>query len=190
MIRKTIGSILAVIGFLLCGWGLWVFGVSVYYLVAKTPHMGDAAGLGFYYGLGIMGIGVIPFIVGILLIKEPKAFFGEMTLSKKHIAILWITFILTIIFSGLDAKVIIMKEDDKICQTYQVATIYGYPVGGQIGTYEKYSSSDKYAPRRLLAKSDKGLSGFRLLGHYKYPLVIATLLIGFMSFMIVKPKRN
>ena len=190
MIRKIIGCVITIIGFLTFGWGLWVFGASIYYGLAKTPGMGAAAGLGFYYGLAFIGIGLIPFIIGILIIKDPQLFFGGMILSKKHILIIWATIILTAIFFGLDSKVYVMKEDDKTCQTYQAATIYGYPIGGQIGTYEKLSPSDDYTPRRLLTKSEKGLSGVRLIAPYKYILVITTLVIGFFAFMIAKDRNK
>lgn len=190
MIKKIIGIVIAVIGFLISCWGLWVFAMSIYYNAAKTPHMGSAAYLGFYYGLAVIVIGAIPLVVGFLLVKDPKAFLGGMELSRRHIVVIWVTVILASLFFGLNSKVYIMKEDDKTCQTYQAATIYGHPIGGQIGTYEKISPSDKYAPRRLLTKSEKGLSGIRFIAPYKNALSIATLLIGFFVFIMMKSKSK
>lgn len=190
MIRKIIGGIIALVGFIVCCWGLLVFAMSIYYNAAKTPHMGDAAYLGFYYGLAIIVIGAIPLMIGILLVKDPQAFLRGVQLSKQHIVIIWLTIILAIVFFGLGSKVYVIREDDKICQTYHAGTIYGYPIGGQIGTYEKVSPSDKYTPRRLLTKSEKGIASVRFIAPYKNTLVVAALLIGFFAFIITKNSKK
>ncbi|MFC1589957.1 hypothetical protein ACFL42_00535 [Candidatus Omnitrophota bacterium] len=190
MIRKVIGSILAIIGFLIFGWGLWIFAMSIYHNAAKTPHMGDAAYIGFYYGLTLIGVGLIPLLFGSMIFINPKAILGKMVVSKKHKIIIWATVILIILFMGLKLKCISLAEDKKTDHSHIEATLYGYTIGEQTRLYEKGNVSNKYQTRTI-TQSRKGLYklGYHL-AYNKYRLIIATLLIGFVLFIAVKEKTN
>jgi len=183
MIKKIAGSILGVAGFIICGWGLYLFGMSIYYLATKNQAMGPGAGIGYFYGIAAIIIGLALLAVGGMVL------FSKGKFTKNQNIIISIAFILTIMFMGLDTKVFVLKEDDRTCQTYDAATFYGRPIGGQIATYEKQSPNDKYAPRRMISKSREGIAELRFFGHYKYFVVIATILLGFVLFAIDRRKH-
>ena len=182
MIKKMIGSIIALAGFVICGWGIYLFGMSIYYLAAKNQEMGPAAGIGYSYGIMAIIIGLVLLVFGGIILFNKKEF------TKKQNIIIPTMIIFILMFMGFDTKVFVLKEDAKMSQTYVAATFYGHPVGGQIAVYEKKSKEDRYAPRRMLSKLRKGIAEFRIVGQYKYWLIIITLLIGFILF--VRDKRN
>jgi hypothetical protein len=91
---------------------------------------------------------------------------------------------------GLDTRILILKEDAKTCQTYDAATFYGRPIGGEIAMYEKQSPDDKYAPRRMLSKSREGIAELRFFGHHKHFVVIVTLLLGFVLFAMDRRRHT
>ena len=189
MIRKAIGSIIAVIGFLICGWGLWIFGGSIYYLSAKTPFMGDAAGIGFFYGLAIMGIGFVPLLVGIFIAVNPKALLGEMAVSKKHKIIIWAAVALIIIFMGITTKNIATTTKG-VTSTRQTIALFGCPIGEQETEYSYKNSSLTDASPRITRQTKKGLFTIGYyLGFYKHVFIIATLLMGFLAFILVKNNK-
>ena len=182
MIKKMIGSIIAFAGFVICGWGIYLFGMSIYYLATKNQEMGPAAGIGYSYGIIAFIIGLVLLVIGGIILFSKKEF------TKKQNIIIPTMIILILIFMGFDTKVFVLKEDAKTSQTYVAATFYGQPVGGQIAVYEKKSNEDRYAPRRMISKSRKGVAELRIIGQYKYWFIIITLLAGFILF--IRDKRN
>lgn len=183
MIKKNVGSILALVGFVICGWGVYIFSMSIYYLVTKNQEMGPGAGIGYFYGMAAIILGLVLLSVGGIILFSKEKF------TKNQSIIISIAFILTVILMGLDKKVFILKEDDRTCQTYDAATLYGRPIGGQIATYEKKFPNDKYAPRQMISKSREGMAEFKFVGQYKQLFIIATLLLGFVLFIIDKRKQ-
>lgn len=70
--KKIIGLITLVLGFLISGYGIFIFGGSIYYSIYSQSHpeqfgYGDAAGMGFFYGLIIIAVGIIPIALGNLI---------------------------------------------------------------------------------------------------------------------------
>lgn len=93
-----------------------------------------------------------------------------MKLSKKQKIILWVTVILIVIFLGL--------HSERVGQTKTVLSLYGYRI-----------ATDFPSDLRLLpAYLKRGIGSFAYLGKWKYPLIVATLLIGFALFMTVREK--
>ncbi len=184
MIKKIAGSILGVAGFIICGWGLYLFGMSVYYLATKNQQMGPGAGIGYFYGIAAIIIGLALLATGGVILFSKEKF------TKNQNIIISTVFILVVMFIGLDTKVLVLKEDDRTCQTYNATTFYGRPIGGQIAIYEKQSPNDKYAPRRMLSKSREGIAELRFVGPYKLLFIISTIFLGFALFAIDRRKTR
>jgi len=180
MIRKIIGSIFVVAGSCVVCWGAWVLSMSLYYLITNNSRYGDAAGIGLPYGIIICAIGIVPIVVGILFLKK-------LLLQKQMFAILILLLVITAL-SGLNQKVLILEENDKICKAYAAAMFYGHPIGGQIGTYKK--SLTPSTPRKLIKRSEKGLSGLRFVVSYKYPIIACVVLIGFILLFQMREKKT
>lgn len=188
MIRKIIGTIIAVIGFIVSGWGLWVFAMSIYYNAAKTPHMGSAAYIGFYYGLALIGIGLVPLLLGIMIVTNPKALLGDIVISNKHKIVIGATIAIIILLMGLELKCATLAEDKKTENSFVAATLYGYTIGEQTRLYEKGNASNNYKTRTI-SQARKGLYPFSYhLAYSKNRLIVATLMIGFALFMMMKSK--
>jgi hypothetical protein len=182
MVKKIFAGLLATGGLFLLGWGAYIFVMSVYFLATKNQIMGPGAGLGYFYGGASIIIGLALLSVGGLLLFSKEKF------STRQDIIIVATFVLTFIFLGLSSKVIILKEDDKTCQTYYAATFYGRPIGGEIATYDKMSQKDYYTPRRKIVSSKKGLAELRFASRYTLWLIIITLLGGTALFFMNKKK--
>lgn len=189
MVRKIIGSIIAVVGILVSGWGLWVFCMSIYYSAIKDRFMGDAAYLGFYYGLALIGIGIVPLLIGIFVYANPKALFGEATISKRQKIIALVTIILVVIFFGLKSET---------NRSFHKLSIYGIDVGIAF-TDPLAGKIIKHTPS-LMNEFDEATKnrqvGFKniigrvaRIGYYRNQLIIATLVIGLISF-IMAAKEN
>lgn len=78
IIRKSIGSIILALGFLVGGYGIFIFGGSIYYGIYSQSHSekfgyGDAAGIGFFYGLIIIAISLIPIALGNFIFSGKKS---------------------------------------------------------------------------------------------------------------------
>ena len=184
MIRKIIGSIIGLVGLLICGWGLWALGMSIYYGAAKTPGMGDAAGFGFLYGLAFIGIGIVPLLIGIFVLSNPKALFGEAAISKRQKIIALVTIILVVIFFGLKSE---------INKSFHKLSIYGIDVG--IGFTDPLASRIIKNTPSLMSEFNEAAKhrqiGFKNIigrvahtGYYKNHLIVATLLIGLILFIM------
>ena len=78
IIRKLSGLVILVLGLLVSGYGIFIFGSAIYYSVYSQSHpekfgYGDAAGMGFIYGLIVIAIGVIPIALGNLIMTGKKS---------------------------------------------------------------------------------------------------------------------
>ena len=78
IIRKMSGLVILVLGLLVSGYGIFIFGSSIYYSIYSHSHpakfgYGDAAGMGFFYGLIIIAIGLIPLAIGNLIMAGKKS---------------------------------------------------------------------------------------------------------------------
>jgi Ca2+/Na+ antiporter len=181
MLKKIIGSFLTLAGFIICGWGLYIFCMSIYYLATKNQAMGPGAGIGFFYGIALIVIGLVFLVAGIATLLS------KMNLTRNQNFIILVVLIFIIIFMGLDAKILVLKEDAKTCLTYSAATFYGKPIGGEVATYEKQLPNDKYTPRRLISKSHEGID-LRFVGRYKVLFVTVALIFGIALFLVYRKK--
>jgi hypothetical protein len=82
MIRKTIGTIVAVIGILSCVWGLWLLGMSLYYTSIKDRFMGDATYLGFSFGIAFIGIGMAIALIANFIFSWKKSILYKLLFEK------------------------------------------------------------------------------------------------------------
>ena len=181
MIRKIIGSIFVIAGSCVVCWGIWVLSMSLYYLATNNSRYGDAAGIGLPYGIIVCAIGIVPIVIGILFLKK--------LLSQKQMFIILASLFVIVALSGLNRKVLVLEENAKICKTYAAATFYGYPIGGQIGTYEKVVTNN--ASRKLISKSEKGLSTLRFIVPYKGLIIVCVILLGtILVFQMRKEKTE
>lgn len=78
IIRKLGGLVILVLGLLVSGYGIFIFGGSIYYTIYSHSHpekfgYGDAAGMGFFYGLIIIAVGIIPLAIGNLIMSGKKS---------------------------------------------------------------------------------------------------------------------
>lgn len=87
IIRKLVGLIILAVGFLVSCYGIFIFGGSIYYgLYSQSHHensgYSDAAGLGFYYGLAVIAIGLIPIALGNLIFAGKKSLIYKLLFDK------------------------------------------------------------------------------------------------------------
>lgn len=87
LIRKLGGIVILALGLLVSGYGIFIFGGSIYYTIYSRSHpekfgYGDAAGMGFLYGLIIIAIGIIPIAFGNLIIAGRKSIIYKIFSSK------------------------------------------------------------------------------------------------------------
>ena len=85
-----------------------------------------------------------------------------MKLSTKRIIILWVTVLVVVVLLGLDGV-----EEQRIGVTYRFTRLYGFKIAPAV---------------------EGRPSGIVMIGHYKYQLIVATLLIGLALFMTLKEK--
>ena len=89
IMKKLAGLIVLVFGFLVSGYGLFIFGGSIYYANYSRLHpgnfgYGDAAGLGFFYGLAIFAIGLIPVALGNLIFGGKKSLIYKLLFGENR----------------------------------------------------------------------------------------------------------
>ena len=78
LFKKILGVIALLLGFAVSGYGIFIFIGSIYYGAYARAHpeefgLGDAAGLGFYYGIAIILVGLIPIAIGYLIVGKIKS---------------------------------------------------------------------------------------------------------------------
>ena len=78
IMKKLGGLIMLLLGLLISGYGIFIFGGSIYYSIYSQSYpekfgYGDAAGMGFFYGLIIIAIGIIPIALGNLIMGGKKS---------------------------------------------------------------------------------------------------------------------
>lgn len=79
--KKIIGLIILALGFLVSGYGMFIFVGAIYYSIYSQSHpeqfgYGDAAGMGFLYGLIIIIVGIIPIVFGNLIMSGKQSVLG------------------------------------------------------------------------------------------------------------------
>ena len=87
IIRRFIGAIIFICGLLISGYGVFIFGASIYYGSYSRVHpkhfgYGDAAGIGFFYGLAIFAIGFIPIVLGNLIFGGKKSLIYKLLFEE------------------------------------------------------------------------------------------------------------
>jgi hypothetical protein len=85
--KKIIGLIILVLGFLVSGYGIFIFGGAIYYSIYSQSHpeqfgYGDAAGMGFFYGLIIIVVGIIPIVLGNLIMSGKQSIIYKIFSGK------------------------------------------------------------------------------------------------------------
>lgn len=87
-IRKLVGATIFVLGLLVSGYGIFLFGGSVYYGLYSQSHpekfgYSDAAGIGFFYGLAIIAIGIIPIALANLIFAGKNSLVYRLLVGEK-----------------------------------------------------------------------------------------------------------
>lgn len=78
IIRKLIGFAILISGFCVSGYGIFILGGSIYYSIYSQSHpekfgFGDAAGMGFMYGLVLITAGMLPIAISSLIVSGKKS---------------------------------------------------------------------------------------------------------------------